>query len=70
MSALRREVRAGARTCGGIVGYPLDQIVQEVAFVAYHFHWSRTEIYDMAHPERRQWVEQISRLNQAAQDEA
>jgi len=27
-------------------------------------------MYDMAHPERRQWVEQISRLNQAAQDEA
>ena len=43
---------------------------QEVAFVAYYFHWSRREIYQMAHPERRQWVEQISRLNRAAEDEA
>jgi hypothetical protein len=44
-------------------------MLQEVAFVAYHFHWSRKEIYTMAHPERRQWVERISSLNQAAEGE-
>jgi len=47
----------------------LGQLFQEVAFVAYHFHWSRNEILAMAHPERRQWVEQISRINQAAEGE-
>jgi hypothetical protein len=42
---------------------------REVAFVAYHFHWPREEIYSMAHPERRQWVEEISRLNKEATSE-
>jgi hypothetical protein len=47
----------------------VEQLLQEVAFVAYHFHWSREEIYTMPHPERRQWMEQISRLNRAASGE-
>ncbi|WP_414645935.1 DUF6760 family protein [Bradyrhizobium sp. 26S5] len=42
---------------------------REVAFVAYHFHWSRDEIYEMVHHERRRWVEEISRLNEAAANE-
>jgi hypothetical protein len=44
-------------------------MMQEVAFIAYHFHWSRDEICTMAHPERRQWAEQISRLNKAVAGE-
>ncbi len=48
----------------------MEQLLQEVAFVAYHFHWSREEIYTMTHPERRQWTDQIGRLNRAAEGEA
>ena len=44
-------------------------MLREVAFVAYHFHWPREEIYAMAHPERRRWVEEISRLNKEAASE-
>jgi hypothetical protein len=36
---------------------------EEVAFVAYHFHWGRAEIMEMEHGERRRWVAEISTIN-------
>jgi len=56
-------VRAGARTPGGIAGYPLDRLYEEVAFIAYHFHWSHDAIMHMEHGERQRWVEEISKIN-------
>jgi hypothetical protein len=47
-----------------VVGYPLAQLVEEVAFVAYHFHWSHEEIMRLEHRDRRRWVEEISTINQ------
>jgi Family of unknown function (DUF6760) len=44
-------------------GYPVDQIYDEVAFIAYHFHWSRDDILGMVHSERRRCCEEISKLN-------
>ena len=38
---------------GGILGYPLDELHEEVAFIAYHFHWDLTRIMDLEHEERR-----------------
>lgn len=61
---MRKTVRDGARFRGGIVSYPLEKICQEVAYIAYHFHWSRAEIMDMAHSERRVWVKEVSKINQ------
>ena len=46
------------------MSYPLEQLFQEVAFIAYHFHWSRDDIYHFPHPERKRWVEHISRINE------
>ncbi|MGE0441804.1 MAG: DUF6760 family protein [Gemmatimonadales bacterium] len=46
-----------------MVGYPLDQLREEVAFVAYHFHWPHEEVTAMEHAERRAWVAEISALN-------
>jgi hypothetical protein len=50
--------------------YPLDRLYDEVAFIAYHFHWPYSEIVQMDHQERQHWVEQITgintRLNEAA----
>ncbi|HLB71685.1 MAG TPA: DUF6760 family protein [Candidatus Methanoperedens sp.] len=37
---------------------------EEVAFIAYHFHWSFDEIVNMEHRERQRWCEEISRINQ------
>jgi hypothetical protein len=36
-----------------------------VAFIASHFHWSQAEVMGMEHWERRQWCEEISRMNRA-----
>ncbi|HXG30006.1 MAG TPA: DUF6760 family protein [Thermodesulfobacteriota bacterium] len=46
-----------------MAGYPLDRIYEEVAFIAYHFHWPYEEIMNMEHRERRRWCEEISKIN-------
>lgn len=51
-----------------MVGYPLHQLTEEVAFIAYHFHWPHDQIMDLEHRDRRRWVEHISRLNQRANE--
>ena len=61
---MRKAIRDGIRLPGGIVSYPLEKIYREVAYIAYHFHWSRDEIMDMTHSERRVWVKEISKINQ------
>jgi len=48
---------------GGVIGYPLDSLYEEVAFVAYHFHWPHGEVMALEHAERRTWVERISAIN-------
>jgi hypothetical protein len=45
------------------VTYAADRLHEEVAYVAYHFHWSLDEILDLEHPDRRRYVEEIARLN-------
>jgi hypothetical protein len=46
-----------------VVSYPLDRLYEEVAYVAYHFHWPYQEIMHMEHAERRQWVDQVAQIN-------
>jgi hypothetical protein len=41
----------------------VDRLHEEVAYIAYHFHWPRTEILDLDHHERRRWVHEIAELN-------
>ena len=60
---MRAPVRGGTRTLGGIAGYPLDRLYEEVAFIAYHFHWSHEEIMHLEHWERQRWVAEISKIN-------
>ena len=55
---LRRECSGG-----GIVGYPLEPLYEEVAFIAYHFHWPHDEVMELEHDDRRRWVEEISAIN-------
>ena len=45
------------------MGYPLDQLYEEVAFVAYHFHWPQEEVMQLEHQDRRRWVTEISAIN-------
>ena len=55
---------------GGVIVYPLDRLYEEMAYIAYHFHWPYSEIMQMDHHERRRWVDEIAaintRLNEAA----
>ncbi|WP_332881752.1 DUF6760 family protein [Methanosarcina horonobensis] len=37
---------------------------EEVAFIAYHFHWSHEEIMNFEHRDRQRWCEEISKINQ------
>lgn len=46
------------------MGYPLEALYEEVAFVAYHFHWPHGEVMALEHAERRQWVGRISAINE------
>jgi hypothetical protein len=45
------------------VSYPLERIYQEVAYIAYHFHWSIDDVLSMEHRERQIWVREISEIN-------
>ena len=48
---------------GGVLSYPLEKIYQEVAYIAYHFHWSIDDILAMEHKERQIWIREISNIN-------
>jgi hypothetical protein len=46
------------------VGYPLPVLYEEVAFIAYHFHWPAESILNLEHGDRRRWVQEISSINE------
>lgn len=43
--------------------YATNRLYEEVAYVAYHFHWSLDDILDLEHPTRTRFVEEIGRIN-------
>ncbi len=43
--------------------YAADRLYEEVAYVAYHFHWRLEDILDLEHAERRRYVAEIGRIN-------
>jgi hypothetical protein len=36
---------------------------EEVAYVAYHFHWPLADIMNLEHRQRRRWVQEIAGIN-------
>jgi hypothetical protein len=48
----------------------LDELFEEVAFVAYHFHWPYDDVMLLEHHERRRWIDEISRINERVNREA
>lgn len=63
MPALRGRGGAEPQLPGGVKGYPIDKLLEEVAFIAYHFKWENGEIMRMPHWERTMWCEEISKIN-------
>jgi hypothetical protein len=45
------------------VTYETARLVEEVSYVAYHFHWPLEDILDLEHADRRRFVDEIGRLN-------
>jgi hypothetical protein len=49
--------------------YDGDRLFEEIAYIAYHFHWPLDEILDLEHPLRRRFVEEIAKINQRRAEE-
>jgi hypothetical protein len=41
----------------------LDRLHEEVAYIAYHFHWTPETILAMEHRDRERWVAEIAKIN-------
>lgn len=44
--------------------YPSDALYEEVAYIAYHFHWPLADILNLEHAERHRWIAAISGINE------
>jgi hypothetical protein len=45
------------------VTYAPERLYEEVAYVAYHFHWDLEDILDLEHPQRLRYVREIAAIN-------
>lgn len=61
---LWRKIYQGDLSPGGSVSRLSTDIYREAAYIAYHFGWSRKEILEMSHRERKKWLAEISQINQ------
>ncbi|MGW4898645.1 DUF6760 family protein [Kitasatospora sp. NPDC004240] len=43
--------------------YATDRLYEEIAYIAYHFHWEQDRLLDLTHGERARWVREIGRIN-------
>jgi len=46
-----------------------DRLFEEIAYVAYHFHWPLTDILDLEHSLRQRFVDEIGRINRKLNEE-
>lgn len=49
--------------------YAADRLHEEVAYVAYHFHWGLDDILDLEHAQRLRWVREIGDINRRLSEE-
>jgi len=62
MSDLSIPVRNGDPTAGGIIGYPLDWVYHEVAWLGTQVHWTLDDLLHLDHRERARWIEALRQL--------
>lgn len=63
MSPMSAAVSSQFSPVGGVISYPSKQLRQEVACIAFHFHWSLEDILNLEHYSRREWVQEIQKIN-------
>jgi hypothetical protein len=51
------------------VTYASNRLYEEVAYVAYHFHWPLDDILDLEHGQRRRYVKEIASINTRLSEE-
>jgi hypothetical protein len=66
MPALRPDTPGGGPAPGGIVGYPVDRVYQEVAYLGQQVHWTLEELLSLDHAERQRWVLEVLSLAEGA----
>jgi transcriptional antiterminator len=44
--------------------YPSNRLFEEVAYLAYHFHWAYERIMTFDHRERQRWVTEVAHINE------
>lgn len=59
---MQARLRHGGTTPGGILGYPLDWVYQEVAYLGKHVHWTHEELMNLDHAERNRWLLEVVKL--------
>ena len=72
MPRVRAPVRGGGRRIGGALGRRPDRLFEEVAYLAYYFHWPYRQIMSLDHRERQRWAREVAKMNErinAAADE-
>jgi hypothetical protein len=45
------------------VTYAPDRLHEEMAYIAYHFHWALGDLLDLEHADRRRYADEIARIN-------
>ncbi len=53
-----------------MTGYPSDRLFEEVAYLAYHLHWSHDEIMSMEHRDRQRWVAEVAAIHRRQSEAA
>ena len=66
MPRMQTQLFRGVYTIGGSISRLPEQIYGEAAHIAYYFHWSQSEIWNMNGRERKMWISQIDRIHQEA----
>lgn len=49
--------------------YATARLYEEIAYVAYHFHWPQDDILDLEHAQRRRYVAEIAAINTRLSEE-
>ncbi|MGB3367333.1 MAG: DUF6760 family protein [Acidaminobacteraceae bacterium] len=53
-----------------MVKYPERKLYEEMAFIAYYFHWPQDQIMHLEHRERKKWCDEISVINRKVSGES
>lgn len=46
--------------------YPVDDLWDEVAYLAYHLHWPMDALLDLEHRDRTRLIRSVSEMNERA----